>query len=134
MHSPGPTPEVVSDLTAYLKTLPPAPSLSAARRPVSSEAKPDSVLAGASVFQTTGCAECHSGRQFTTDSTFDVELEDQLGLRRFNPPSLIGVSQRDRLLHDGRARSLDEVLDVHPPEHSLSREERRQLIEFLMSL
>lgn len=134
MHSPSPTPEVVSDLTAYLMTLPPAPSLLEARRPSSSQAKPAFVLAGANVFQASGCVECHAGRQFTANSAFDVELEDQLGLRRFNPPSLKGVSQRDRLLHDGRARSLDEVLDVHPPRHSLSREERSQLIEFLSSL
>lgn len=137
MHSPNPTPEIVSDLTAYLKTLPPAPSLRAARRPADSESQAEqaaAVAAGATLFQATGCAECHAGRQFTADSAFDVELEDQLGLRRFNPPSLKGVSQRDRLLHDGRARSIDGVLDVHPPVHSLSGDERRQLIEFLKSL
>mgnify|MGYP000179806324 CR=1 FL=1 len=133
MHSPSPTPEVVSDLTAYLKTLPPAPSLLKARF-ASIEAKPDSVVAGAKVFQSAGCTECHSGRQFTADAAFDVELEDQLGLRQFNPPSLKGVSQRDRLLHDGRAKSLSDVLALHPPGHSLSREESSQLIEFLNSL
>ena len=86
------------------------------------------------MFQSAGCAKCHAGRQFTVESAFDVNLEDQRGLRRFNPPSLKGVSQRDRLLHDGRARALDEVLDVHPPGHSLSRGARSQLIEFLNSL
>ena len=134
MHWSSPMPEVVSDLTAYLKSLPAPPSLIAARQSASSEVKPDSVDIGAIVFQSTGCAKCHAGRQFTVESAFDVNLEDQRGLRRFNPPSLKGVSQRDRLLHDGRARSLDEVLDVHPPGHSLSRGERSQLIEFLNSL
>jgi DNA-binding beta-propeller fold protein YncE len=130
MHAPSRSAETAADLAAYLKSLRPAPSLSMARGPS------DKALAeaGEVVFRSTGCVECHSGNQFTADRVFDVDLEDQVGLRRFNPPSLLGVSQRDRLLHDGRARSLDELLDCHPPGIALSRQQKRQLVTYLNGL
>lgn len=136
MHAQNPGPGLVSDLTAYLRTLPPAPSLSGARSSAPEELRtPRADLAvGARLFDSSGCVECHVGRYMTADSAFDVGLEDQLGLRRFNPPSLRGVSQRDRLLHDGRVKSLEELLTVHPPGLSLSPADRTQLIRFLNSL
>lgn len=138
MHSRPLSGRDVNDLVVYLQSLRPAPSLAAARAARDSASSGDtaltSVKAGRAVFESAGCAECHSGSQYTAEAVFDVGLEDQLGLRQFNPPSLRGVSQRDRLLHDGRVESLDRLLDIHPPRNTLSPEERRQLIAFLNSL
>lgn len=130
MHTSSVRKEVADDLAVYLKSLSPAPSAASARLAPGEELP----RAGAVVFRKAGCAGCHSGDRFTAAAVFDVELEDQVGQRRFNPPSLPGVSQRDRLLHDGRSRSLDELLDVHPPEIALSAEDRRRLIEYLNGL
>jgi len=130
MHTPSLPDRTAADLAAYLNSLSPAPSLAAAR--LDSDEVPSK--AGEVVFRSAGCVECHSGKRYTAASVFDVDLEDQLGQRRFNPPSLLGVSQRDRLLHDGRSRSLDELLDIHPPELSLSRQNRRELMTFLNGL
>ena len=41
-------------------------------------------------------------------------LTDELGNNRFNPPSLRGVKFRRALLHDGSAKSLEDVFEVHP--------------------
>jgi hypothetical protein len=67
---------------------------------------------------------------------FDVGLSDAHGSTQFNPPSLSGVSQRDRFFHDGRARSIEDVLIrfSHPSKDALSERERMVLIEFLRAL
>jgi hypothetical protein len=49
-----------------------------------------------------------------------VGLEDSYGNRDFNPPSLLGVSQRDRLLHDRSVQSYREAIQIHAGGHSLS--------------
>ena len=130
MHASSLPDGVAADLAAYLNSLKPAPSLEAARLNRDENLPAE----GKAVFQSAGCVECHAGPHFTSAGVFDVRLEDQLGQRRFNPPSLRGVSQRDRLLHDGRVRSLDELLDIHPPDLTLSGDERRRLIAYLRGL
>ena len=58
----------------------------------------------------------------------------------YNPPSLRGVYDRTLYLHDGRARSLEEVLrGPHNPARviglgELSAEELRDLLAYLESL
>ncbi|MBI1311552.1 c-type cytochrome [bacterium] len=126
--------DVPAELAAYLTTLSRPPSIEAAR---GSELAPDEVTRGAAVFASNGCATCHDPfTSLTTDGVFDVGLPDRAGQRKFNPPSLGGVSQRDRLLHDGRATSLSEVLGrfSHPNEQRLSDEDRDALISYLKSL
>ncbi|MAG57212.1 MAG: cytochrome C peroxidase [Planctomycetes bacterium] len=106
--------EGVSDLVAYLETLdaPPAP---AAARGVSS--RPPSADRGRKLFVTLGCVQCHDGPRFTSPRTVDVGLADARGRKRFNPPSLAGLGQRQHFLHDGRARTLRAVFTEggHPP-------------------
>ncbi len=72
----------------------------------------------------------------TSEQTFDVGLVDELGQRRFNPPSLVGVSQRDRLLHDGRAAGLAELFTRfrHGLTRELSDDETQALVDFLNGL
>jgi hypothetical protein len=58
----------------------------------------------------------------------------------FNTPSLIGVGRKVLWLHDGRAKSLEQLLaDPHDPakvsgSESLSAEDRHDLIEYLETL
>jgi len=88
------------------------------------------------VFDREGCSSCHEPGNYTSPEVYDVGLDDRIGNRRFNPPSLLGVSQRDRLFHDNRATSLEEVLQRF--RHNLSAEldetSQTDLLEFLRSL
>ena len=54
--------------------------------------------------------------EYTSPERYDIGLTDEVGNREFNPPSLRGVSRRDTLLHDGRAKSLEAVFqkERHP--------------------
>lgn len=129
-----PSDELASDLAAYLTTLRRPPSISVARR-ISDQGFEDSSYG--QVFKSAGCAECHNDfTSYTTDGVFDVGLSDAIGRSEFNPPSLSGVSQRDRFFHDGRATSLKEVITrfEHPSGTSVSEADRRLLIQFLDSL
>jgi YVTN family beta-propeller protein len=75
-------------------------------------------------FGKTQCATCHSGPYYT-DSTLakpykrhDVGTgggaDEKVG-PLYDTPSLIGVYRQPTLLHDGRAKSLREVLTAHNP-------------------
>jgi hypothetical protein len=63
-------------------------------------------------------------------------LADEVGNRQFNPPSLRGVGQRERLLHDARADSLDDLFrhHHHPPGAHLTERDITDLIAFLRTL
>ena len=122
----------VADLAAYIRQFQPAPSLLEARGTVDR----DLVRRGAAVFASAGCGDCHAGRQYTTTGTYDVGLRDEKGNRNFNPPSLLGVSQRDHLLHDGRAADLSDLLQRwrHGQQQPLEESQRKALVHFLRSL
>jgi cytochrome c peroxidase len=87
-----------------------------------------------------GCASCHQGQQFTSTETYKVGLESpRYFYPSFNPPSLRGLHARRRFLHDGRAATLEEVLNrFHRPEklagEKLTAQELRDLIAYLKSL
>lgn len=124
--------EEVEALVAFLETLQPPPPLDVARGTVD----PQAVARGQAVFQRHDCARCHAPPTYTSPQAYDVGLADSQGARRFNPPSLRGVSQRDRWLHDSRAQTLEEVflLHGHPQDTAYSAEEVRDLTAFLRSL
>jgi len=129
--------ELVSDLSAYLTSLRRPPSLAAAREEPQSGHRAGSIASYQNGFESAGCADCHNAfTSYTSAETYDVGLSDSASRSEFNPPSLIGVSQRDRLLHDGRARSIDEVLGrfQHPSGTNLSDDDRRRLVKYLRSL
>jgi YVTN family beta-propeller protein len=129
MQGTKPTDEQVADLTAYLKAL----TIPKLRGKTGDRA---SIDRGRAVFQDRKCADCHAPPEFTTPERFDVGLTDEVGNRRFNPPSLRAVSRRETLLHDGRARSLAEVFEKerHPRGLVLSAPEIVDLVRFLESL
>lgn len=98
---------------------------------------------GKQVFESAaaGCATCHSGPQFTDGQIHDVGLGSETDrYQGFNTPTLRGVYRKVRLLHDGRSKSLEEVLtDDHAPEkvagtRKLSEAELQDLIAYLKSL
>lgn len=58
-----------------------------------------------------GCAQCHVGPRYTDGQIHDVGLGGPSDVYDgFNTPSLTGVYQKVRLLHDGRSKSLRDVL------------------------
>lgn len=127
--------ETIEDIAAYVRSLPPPPSLHAARG--GNHHVQDPKHPGRQLFRQLGCNECHRGRWLTQPASFDVGFEDQNGMRQFNPPSLRGVSQRQgALFHDARATSIRDVLETH--QHQLPRQldsqELQMLVEYLESL
>jgi hypothetical protein len=124
----------ISDMVAYLHTLTPPPPVDEGEWTVGQQQQ---IAAGRQVFDRLQCGRCHvPPMTFTIDLMFDVGLEDETGLKTFNPPSLRGVGHRQRLLHDGRAGSLREVFGEygHQLDEPLDEEELEALVMFLRSL
>jgi cytochrome c peroxidase len=129
LRGPEPEPGLVEDLVAYLESLPPPP-------PRRSPGDP-SARRGAEVFRSRRCHTCHAPPLYTIAATRDVGLDDGAGgHRRFNPPTLRGVSWTAPYLHDGRAANFSDLLQVHTPGKTdpLDPADRDDLIAFLESL
>jgi cytochrome c peroxidase len=124
------TPEHRAELAAFLATLKPAPALAMAR----GDADASAAERGRRLFAELRCDRCHAGPAGTDDRTHDVGLRDELGLSRFSPPSLRGVSQRGPYLHDGRAPTLREAIQQHADVAELSPPQWRDLLEYLRGL
>lgn len=132
MYGPPPSKHDVKAVVAFLETLehPPLP-----------KANDPAIARGAALFTDKArCARCHRAPLYTSPDVYDVKL-DAAGssYQGFNPPSLLGLSDRGPFLHDGRAKTLDEVLRTwHTPRHIggavLTDEEERDLLTFLRSL
>ncbi len=128
MHGPRPTKQQIADLTAYLRTLAPPPP-----RLVRDE---EAAQRGEAVFRARGCARCHAPPSYTTSRTYEVGLEDEMGKKEFNPPSLRGVAQGGSFFHDGRAATLEDVFlrHHHQVPADVPRSEVDDLLAFLKSL
>jgi cytochrome c peroxidase len=103
----------------------------------SDRADRERVERGRGVFEKHRCDACHiPPLTYSSWEVFDVGLADERGLRKFNPPSLRGVGQGYRFLHDNRAATLDEVFTKY--RHKLGadtpRPEVDDLVRFLRSL
>ncbi|HEV3022885.1 MAG TPA: cytochrome c peroxidase [Pirellulales bacterium] len=139
MIGPEPTDDDVRALVAFLETL---------ETPPNSRRGDDGSLSasaerGRAVFESdkAACATCHAGPYFTDGQVHDVGLgSPRDAYKGYNTPSLVGVSNRVRLLHDGRAKSLEQALTgPHAPAEvtglgELSDSELADLIEYLKSL
>lgn len=127
LHGTDVTSDQIRALTSYLQTLQP-PELPP-------EGDPEARRRGEDVFLTTRCDRCHTPPTYTSLRSRIVGLVDEVGNRRFNPPSLRGVRHRSSLLHDGRASSLEELFLVHEhPGVELSEAQVQDLIAFLSTL
>jgi cytochrome c peroxidase len=132
MYGPPGSKEDVQAMVTFLETLehPPLPK------------KDDPAVArGAAVFnEKANCVRCHRPPLYTAAGAYDVKLDSGGSPHDgFNPPSLNGVSDRGPYLHDGRAKTLEDVLRTwHTPRHlggpALTEDEERDLLAFLRSL
>jgi hypothetical protein len=128
------TAQKVSDITAFLQTLPPPPPLKPATDDPADKAQ---LSRGEALFGSLGCVDCHVPAQgYTSNATYDVGLRDEWRMTRFNPPSLRGVSQGYSFFHDGRATRLEDVFVTHGHPHgeALAADQLADLLRFLSSL
>ncbi len=139
MQGPDINDDDVQAILTYLETLdiPPSPY-----RNVDGSLTP-AAERGRAVFHSekAGCARCHNGPLLSDGQIHDVGLGGEKDrYTGYNTPMLIGLYRKVRYLHDGRTKSLEQVLtDYHAPENvtgngSLSEQERADLIEYLKSL
>ena len=139
MLGPRPSDDDVAALVAFLETLRSPPNPHRAADGGLSEA----AQRGREVFQSAkaGCANCHNGPYLTDGEIHDVGLGSPRDeFEGYNTPSLVDVYGRIRLLHNGRGKSLEQVLlQYHNPAKvtgagELSEAERADLIEYLKTL
>jgi DNA-binding beta-propeller fold protein YncE/cytochrome c peroxidase len=129
MRGRTPTARQVEDLTVYLRSLAPP-------RPLEANLDQEAIARGREVFRARKCADCHAPPAYTKPSLYDVGLADEVGNRRFNPPTLLGVCRRDSFLHDGRAATLVDVFrkEHHPRGMEMNDQEISDLVAFLETL
>jgi DNA-binding beta-propeller fold protein YncE/cytochrome c len=139
MRGKKPSADDTRALMAYMATLSPPPN---PNRPADG-ALSAAAERGKAVFNSekAGCANCHSGPHFTDGELHEVGLGSKTDrYKGFNTPSLVGLYHKPRLLHDGRVRTLEELLTgPHNPakvtgQGDLTPDERRDLIEYLKTL
>jgi len=96
---------------------------------------------GAPIPETNQCAYCHSGPKFTSQKQVDVgtgKPADRSPL--IDVPQLPNVAYSAPYLHDGSARSLEEIWtvfnpkDTHGVSNDLTKDELNDLIEYLKTL
>jgi YVTN family beta-propeller protein len=84
------------------------------------------------------CSYCHSGPKGTSQRSFDVgtkKATDQSGL--FDTPQLANVAMTAPYLHDGSARTMEEIWTIYNPDdkhgrtNDLTKDELNDLIEYL---
>jgi DNA-binding beta-propeller fold protein YncE len=132
-----PTKDEVKTVVAFLATLehPPNPHLLPGGK------RSEAAERGKVVFyEKARCVKCHKEPHYTSTTNYDVKIEpDGSPYKLWNPPSLNGVWERGPYMHDGRAKTLEQLLTQHHTSEllggpELTAEERRDLIEFLKSL
>ncbi len=93
---------------------------------------------GKPIAESNRCSYCHSGAKGTSQKSFDVGTKkstDNSGL--LDTPQLINVALTAPYLHDGSARTLEEIWTVFNPEdkhgrtNDLTKDELNDLIEYL---
>ena len=116
-------------VTAYLQSLDAPPPTNASLDRAAADR-------GARIFEREKCNRCHAPPSYTSTKAYDVGLDDEMGNRFYNPPSLRGVSQRDTLFHDGRAKGLDQVFIRfgHPNDRNWNATDVADLTAFLRGL
>lgn len=134
MDAPAVPGEQVNDLVTFLHTLPPPPPLEPVTAEESDRAQ---VERGRRIFLGRGCSHCHiPPLTYSSHDAHDVGFADERGQKKFNPPSLRGVSQGYRFLHDNRAATLEEVFTRfrHKVGADMPPDQLADLLRFLRSL
>jgi YVTN family beta-propeller protein len=143
----------LEDLVAYLESLPP-PAAPAGPDPVQGTATGTSAVErgrafffrtktkrGAPIPESNRCVTCHPPPHYSTFGPADVGTGSPFDTTpSFDVPHLTGVARKAPFLHDGRARSLEEIWtlpdveDRHGQVTDLNKTELNDLVEFLRSL
>lgn len=122
-------------LNTYLKSLKPVPSPHLVKSQVD-----EAATRGAKLFQTAGCARCHSGPLYTDGLRHRVGTATEEEPRgRFDTPTLVEVWRTAPYLHDGRATTVRDVLTTFNPDNkhgyvsTLSEDELSNLIHYVLT-
>ncbi|WP_372845706.1 Calx-beta domain-containing protein [Pontiella sp.] len=115
---------------AFLKALQPVPSPYLVAGQLS-----EAAARGEAIF-TARCTYCHSGPYLTDQSLHDVGTSTAYETRPFDTPSLLEVWRTAPYLHDGRAQTINDVLEVfsHGSTSGLTDDEIADLVEYVNSL
>jgi YVTN family beta-propeller protein len=136
----------LADLVLYIRSLPSRPNrFRAANGELTPAQERGRVLfnrvadkLGQPIPEANRCAYCHSGPKGTSQKSFDVgtgKAVDNSPL--FDTPQLMSVALTAPYLHDGSARSLEEIWTVYNPHdrhgrtNDLTKDELNDLIEYL---
>ncbi|SPF40033.1 40-residue YVTN family beta-propeller repeat protein [Candidatus Sulfopaludibacter sp. SbA4] len=139
----------LADLVAYIKAMPLRPNryrlASGELTPAQERGKAiferTRTRSGAPIPESNQCAVCHSGRHYTNQQLADVgsgKPTDRSPL--IDVPQLTNVFLTAPYLHDGSARTLEEIWtvfnpkDTHGVTNDLQKDELNDLIEYLKTL
>ncbi len=101
-----PQPQEVDALSEFLATLREPPN------PFRESTSADLIEQGKELFRQAGCIDCHSGPLHTDGQIHIVGLESRDdAYEGYNTPSLVSVYRKPRLSHDGRSKSLRDLLE-----------------------
>ncbi|MGA2754813.1 MAG: hypothetical protein ABSE53_13710 [Terracidiphilus sp.] len=136
----------LTDLVTYIRSLAPRPNrwrlpgheLSPAQERGNALFERDVDKFGKPIPLTNRCSYCHSGPKGTNQKLFDVGTRkptDSSGLLK--TPQLTNIALTGPYLHDGSARTLEEIWTIYNPEdkhgrtNDLTKDELNDLIEYL---
>jgi YVTN family beta-propeller protein len=143
------SPEELGDLVSYIKSIRPRPNryrlpngeLSAAQERGKDIFERTRRKDGTPIPETNQCAFCHAGRHYTNQTQVDVgsgKWSDRSPI--IDVPQLTNIALTAPYLHDGSARSLEEIWtvfnpkDTHGVTNDLAKDELNDLIEYLKTL
>ncbi len=122
-------------IDAYLESLTPV----ASPHLIDGKLSP-AAMRGKAVFASAGCSSCHSGKLGTDLKSYDVGTgPDQLGIKKFDTPTLVETWRTAPYLFDGRAATVTDVLtrfnksDRHGTTSDLTARQVADLVEYVLS-
>jgi YVTN family beta-propeller protein len=136
----------LADLATYVRSMPPRPNrwrlaggeLTPAQERGKALFARDVDKFGKPIAEANRCSFCHSGKKGTSQKSFDVgtrKATDNTGL--LDTPQLVNIALTAPYLHDGSARTLEEIWTVFNPDdkhgrtNDLTKDELNDLIEYL---
>ncbi len=137
---------ILADLVTYIRSLPSRPNrFRSANGELTPPQERGRVLfnrtvdkLGQPIPQINQCAYCHSGPKGTSQKSFDVgtgKPTDNSG--KLDTPQLMNIALTAPYLHDGSAKSLEEIWTIYNPHdqhgrtNDLTKDELNDLIEYL---
>lgn len=99
----------------------------------------DAQLRGQAAYAKAQCNTCHSGEYLTNGTLQDVGTGDAAGTRLFDTPSLKGLARSAPYMHDGKAATLIDRLQLGGNVHGrldllTTEQEKLDLVEYLKTL